>query len=561
MRRSKSNPAKYARNYRKISQRRMTEEEDDPLPEIERLKSFLEESKQQSDEETTQQNEDHATPSNQTNRSNNVMLSDELKESYGDAVEDIILPSKKRKAKATTTNVKLTPTELKAAQKHRKQATRKLEQLQKRANQKEKRKNLYEKLQQSAVSRPDLLQKSATLGKRKSTKEQLKEILQRERAGIPLEASERELLYRSIAPPEDEPLSPNKKIRTSGNEDVTTVPSPDTKPTITTSNVSKQDEMKSSETSETSKLSAAQQLMASLTTLKQNSSATTATTAQTSLEEQLQTEPPSRKTYTPKAPVEIKTTQSYETQPSVRPANIPLAPNTEQELNRPEDVIACRATLPVVAMELEVMDSIHQHDVTIVSAETGSGKSTQVPQFLLSKFSRVAITQPRRVAAIAVAKRVAYELGIPKITKSCKVAYQTRYESAGYDEVTTKLKFMTDGILLQEIQNDLLLRNYNAIVLDEAHERNLNTDVLIGLLQLSQRVRKQSELPNLKVVIMSATLRVQDFTNVFPDAGIVQIPGRTHSVTIHHAKHTELDRYGKSRKNVMTNISLGVKRM
>ena len=383
------------------------------------------------------------------------------------------------------------------------------------------------------------------MGKRKSTKEHLKEILQRERAGIPLEASERELLYRKISPQDDEP-SPQKKIRTNVNDTAPPPPveSSESKATTDLPQPTKQHVLNQRENPETSNLSAAQKLLASLTTLKMNTVSSAAQNEKASLEEELQRERSNVPKYVPKAPVEIRTTQSYEKRPAVRPADIPLAVNTEQHTTRPDDVIACRATLPVVAMELEVMDSIHQNDVTIVSAETGSGKSTQVPQFLLSKFSQVAITQPRRVAAIAVAKRVAYELGIPRITKSCTVAYQTRYESAGYNPETTKLKFMTDGILLQEIRNDLLLRNYNAIVLDEAHERNLNTDVLIGMLKLSLRVRKQSELPSLKVVIMSATLRVKDFTNVFPDAGIVQIPGRTHSVTIHHAKHTELDRYG-----------------
>ena len=114
---------------------------------------------------------------------------------------------------------------------------------------------------------------------------------------------------------------------------------------------------------------------------------------------------------------------------------------------------------------------------------------------------------------------------------------------------------MTDGILLQEIQEDLLLRKYSVVVLDEAHERNLNTDVLIGLLSKTIPLRRQAaeESPDivpLKLVLMSATLRVEDFTkneSLFPGYKpfVVKVPGRTFPVSIHHSKVTELDDYGK----------------
>lgn len=174
----------------------------------------------------------------------------------------------------------------------------------------------------------------------------------------------------------------------------------------------------------------------------------------------------------------------------------------------------------------------------------------------------IGITQPRRVAAVSTAKRVSYEMGRDITTNIDKnhrrrgntVAYQTKYETAGLGP-ETRLKFMTDGILLQEIKHDLLLRKYAVVILDEAHERNLNTDVLLGLLSaalpLRQKAALEGSLPPLKLVIMSATLRVTDFTNnerLFAGSNctrpnLVEVPGRTHPVTIHHNKATEVEDY------------------
>ncbi|KAG7355850.1 ATP-dependent helicase HrpA [Nitzschia inconspicua] len=239
-------------------------------------------------------------------------------------------------------------------------------------------------------------------------------------------------------------------------------------------------------------------------------------------------------------------------------------------IQRPDSVVETRFDLPVTAMEFEIVDTIRNNDITIVCGETGSGKSTQVPAFLYeagmslspddpqSKFL-IGITQPRRVAAVSTAKRVCYEMGQGdgqsirgSFGKGNIVGYQTRYETAGLGD-NTHIKFMTDGILLNEIQGDLLLRRYSVIVLDESHERNLNTDVLIGLLSVTVPLRKKaaSENPSivpLKLVLMSATLRVEDFTKnekLFSSCppAVVTVPGRTHPVTIHHSKVTELDDY------------------
>ena len=172
-------------------------------------------------------------------------------------------------------------------------------------------------------------------------------------------------------------------------------------------------------------------------------------------------------------------------------------------INRPQEVQETRYNLPVSTMEYEIIDAIRSHDCTILCGETGSGKSTQVPQFLYEAgFSTcgswwknknkngkeqsgshgkekeedhllIGITQPRRVAAVSTAKRVCYEMGCgngQSISNNNLVSYQTRFETAGLGK-KTHVKFMTDGILLQEIQDDLLLRKYGAIVIDEAHER------------------------------------------------------------------------------------------
>jgi len=224
-----------------------------------------------------------------------------------------------------------------------------------------------------------------------------------------------------------------------------------------------------------------------------------------------------------------------------------------------------------------------------VVSETGSGKSTQVPQFLyeagfsvpktgqskeepdFDQHLLIGVTQPRRVAAVSTAKRVCYEMGHGNGQTICSargskggnignlVAYQTRYETAGLGN-STHIKFMTDGILLQEIQSDLLLRKYGAIIIDEAHERNLNTDVLLGLLSvalpLRQKAADEGSLSPLKLIIMSATLRIEDFTEntrLFPKGedgvtrqpAVVKVPGRTFPVSIHHSKVTELDKYGE----------------
>lgn len=150
------------------------------------------------------------------------------------------------------------------------------------------------------------------------------------------------------------------------------------------------------------------------------------------------------------------------------------------------------AKLPIIYHEREIMENIENNIVTIVCGETGSGKSTQIPQFIYKaamsqnwKFRgsneklMIGITQPRRVAAVSLAKRVSEELNT---TLGKEVGYQIRYDSEFFDPATTQVKFMTDGILLKEIETDFLLKHYSVLIIDEAHERSLNSDILISLL-------------------------------------------------------------------------------
>ncbi|KAK7254704.1 ATP-dependent RNA helicase [Aureococcus anophagefferens] len=233
---------------------------------------------------------------------------------------------------------------------------------------------------------------------------------------------------------------------------------------------------------------------------------------------------------------------------------------------RPPGVAEARQALPCCGMEQELVDAVSRNDVVVVCGATGSGKSTQLPQFLYeaglaATGLRIAVTQPRRVAAVTTCERVAFELGAPdpKTAPDALVGYRTRYDAGGVGP-STRLLFETDGVLLNECKRDLLLRDYAAVILDEAHERSLNTDVLLGLLSRAVPLRRAhydeataagdaDALPPLKLVVMSATLRVDDFLDnaalwgAGPRPELVSVEARQHPVTTHFAKVTELDDY------------------
>ncbi|RPB05677.1 P-loop containing nucleoside triphosphate hydrolase protein [Choiromyces venosus 120613-1] len=219
-------------------------------------------------------------------------------------------------------------------------------------------------------------------------------------------------------------------------------------------------------------------------------------------------------------------------------------------VERPIEIQASRLTLPVVAEEQRIMEAINANDCVVICGETGSGKTTQVPQFLYEAGygspntptpGLIGVTQPRRVAAVSMASRVGEELGTGGEEK---VSYQIRFE--GTAGPNTAIKFMTDGVLLRELSEDFLLRKYSAVIIDEAHERSINTDILIGVMSRVLKIRKElaekDEMKPLKLIIMSATLRVSDFTEnqrLFPaPPPLLKAEARQHPVSIHFSRRT-----------------------
>ncbi|KAK7802339.1 hypothetical protein U0070_025291 [Myodes glareolus] len=260
---------------------------------------------------------------------------------------------------------------------------------------------------------------------------------------------------------------------------------------------------------------------------------------------------------------------------SKSPASAPPPPLSKPAVfipvNRTPEMQQERLKLPILAEEQTIMEAVAEHPIVIVCGETGSGKTTQVPQFLYeagysSEDSIIGVTEPRRVAAIAMSQRVAKEMNLSQRV----VSYQIRYEGNVTEE--TRIKFMTDGVLLKEIQkvsclsgliqdsgrveshwrrrryacHDFLLLKYKVVIIDEAHERSVYTDILLGLLSRIVALRTKRRLP-LKLLIMSATLRVEDFTQnkrlFTTPPPVIKVESRQFPVTVHFNKRTPLDDY------------------
>lgn len=233
--------------------------------------------------------------------------------------------------------------------------------------------------------------------------------------------------------------------------------------------------------------------------------------------------------------------------------------------------------LPVTLFKDELMKAVRASQVLVCTGETGSGKTTQIPQYLLElvremdaaaaasvaedevedkggdatqsqteeggaerppsnkrKKLLVAVTQPRRVAATSVARRVADE-------RRCRLGEEVGY-SIRFEDRTgprTRIKYMTDGVLVRECLEDPFLRRYGVVMLDEAHERSIDTDILFGLLK-----RALARRPDLRAVITSATLDVERFAAFFGDCPYISVPGRTHAVDVYHSKTRQVIKEG-----------------
>ena len=195
-----------------------------------------------------------------------------------------------------------------------------------------------------------------------------------------------------------------------------------------------------------------------------------------------------------------------------------------------------KMNLPIYEYKEKILELIKEKKILIIEGETGSGKTTQIPQYLYENGycenkKKICVTQPRRVAAMSVASRVAYEMGV-----KCghEVGYSIRFE----ENVSpmTKIIYMTDGIFLRYLLSDNLLNEFSVIMIDEAHERSIQTDIIFGIIKTLIEKRE-----DLRIIISSATLSTLKFKNYFSEAEIIKVPGRRFPVDIYYTKSPEPD--------------------
>lgn len=211
-------------------------------------------------------------------------------------------------------------------------------------------------------------------------------------------------------------------------------------------------------------------------------------------------------------------------------------PYVDPEIAKQRSILETRRSLPIFGYREELIEAVREHQVLIIVGETGSGKTTQIPQYLYEEGftkgqKKIGCTQPRRVAAMSVAARVSEEM-------RTRIGYEVGY-SIRFEDCTSKrtvIKYMTDGMLLREFLTEPDLASYSCLIIDEAHERTLHTDILFGLVKDIARYR-----PDLKLLISSATLDAEKFSDFFDGAPIFTIPGRRYPVDILYTKAPEAD--------------------
>ena len=208
----------------------------------------------------------------------------------------------------------------------------------------------------------------------------------------------------------------------------------------------------------------------------------------------------------------------------------------EEELIKKKEIINSKRILPIYEYKEKILELLKKNNIIIIEGETGSGKTTQIPQYLYengycNNNKKICITQPRRVAAMSVASRVSYEMGV-----KCghEVGYSIRFEEN--ISPITKIIYMTDGILLRYLLSDNLLQDFSVIIIDEAHERSIQTDIIFGIIKTL--IKKRNDL---KIIISSATLSNEKFINYFNNAEYIKVPGRRYPVDIYYTKSPEAD--------------------
>ena len=208
----------------------------------------------------------------------------------------------------------------------------------------------------------------------------------------------------------------------------------------------------------------------------------------------------------------------------------------EADLLMKKNIQYQRKILPIFEYKEKILELLKTNQIIIIEGETGSGKTTQIPQYLYesgycNNKKKICITQPRRVAAMSVATRVAFEMNV-----KCghEVGYAIRFEENV--TLTTKIIYMTDGIFLRYLLSDNQMSDFSVIIIDEAHERSIYTDVIFGIIK--QLIQKRKDL---RVIISSATLSTTKFQNYFFEAPVIQVPGRRYPVDIYYTKSPEPD--------------------